>query len=149
MAAKWKKKWVKNTIKKNSCILLGKAWHLAFLATEFLRNIYFFFLFFFYLSCIYIFYIFRICWVNHPYSHAVSICNYIFTFIPLWEWTWCHRVIYVGQDWIAWIVSLQENKLATTKKVWLKPWCTCKDSSWCYIHSQNGMKFRFVWRKQR
>ena len=68
----------------------------------------FFFLFFFYLSCIYIVYIFRIYWVNYPYSHVVSICNYILHFIPLWEWTWCHRVIYVRQDWIAWIVSSME-----------------------------------------
>ena len=46
-------------------------------------------------------------------------CKYLY-FIPLWEWTWCHCVFYVRQDWnMCAVVSSRENTCTTTKK---GPW---------------------------
>ena len=43
--------------------------------------------------------------------------NHILNFIPLWEWTWCHCVFHVRQDWNACvIVRLWENMNTTTKR---------------------------------
>ena len=58
-------------------------------------------------------------------------------FIPLWEWTWCHRVFYVKQDWKVRAVV----RSCDYKKVKLKRLRPCKDAFWHHIHSQSGIKF--------
>ena len=49
-------------------------------------------------------------------------------FILLWEWMWCHHVLYVKQDWNAGAVDRsRENTRATTNKTQLKCLRACTD----------------------
>ena len=49
--------------------------------------------------------------------HNAQSCCERLNFIPLWEWTWCHCIFYVGQDWKAHaVVRSQENMRMTTKR---------------------------------
>ena len=57
--------------------------------------------------------------VHNAQSHdkRLTLTDMYANLIPLWEWTWCHRVFYVRQDWnVRSIVRSQENTCATTKR---------------------------------
>ena len=55
-------------------------------------------------------------WYTHFYGQCLT--NSL-SFIPLWEWTWCHCLSYVRQDWnLRTIVNLRENMHLTTKLRW-------------------------------
>ena len=47
-------------------------------------------------------------------------------FIPLWEWTWCHRLSYVIQDWNA--CCCRWKILARLQTGWVERLRDCKDA---------------------
>ena len=83
---------------------------------------------------------------GHTEKFRPGIMWICLSFIPLWEWMWCHRAFYVRQDWkVHSVVRSQENTQASIKKgAVLKRWHTCRDGLWCHVHSQSGMKFIII-----
>ena len=59
-------------------------------------------------------------------------------FIPLWEWTWCHRVFYVRTETRTLLSGLSKIRARLQKRALLKRLHACRDALWRHVHSKSG-----------